>query len=37
MVAFMEERDIKVEDVAILKNSLVRYTVADNFVDRSAE
>jgi hypothetical protein len=37
VVAFVEERDVKVEDVAILQDSLIRYSVADDFVDGSAE
>jgi hypothetical protein len=37
VVAFVEKRDVQVEDIAILQDSLIRYTVADDFVDGSAE
>ena len=37
MVAFVEERDIDVEDVTVLQDTSVGYAVADDFVDGCAD
>ena len=37
VVAFVEERDINIEDITVLENPLVRNAVADDLVRRGAD